>query len=188
MVFPFKSMNMYTIHLSLIDSSFFREFGDVITYAVFNLALLLGLLLAKIIFFLGLCFARVIGAFFYTLLVLLFDFPCWAWACFSDGPAETGPINLESVQKRIDMPEGWIRVSICGTDEISEFDLDWIADTEDSNVGWEGRKVIGATKEEIDRKVLRWLIQIYVDEGYESAESVDGRKKDKKCSKSHCLN
>jgi hypothetical protein len=172
-------MTMYIIHLFLIGSSIFWEFGDAVTYAIFNLALLLGPLLAKIIFFLGLCFARVIGAFFYTLLVLLFDFPCWLWACFNDGPAETGPINLEVVKKKIDMPEGWIRVSICGTDEISEFDLDWVVDTADSNVGWEGRKLIGATKEEIERKVLRWLIQIYVDEGYESAESVDGRKKEK---------
>jgi hypothetical protein len=176
MVFPFKSMNMYTVHLFLIGPSIFRAFGDAITYAAFNLALLLGPLLAQIIFFLGLCFARVIGAFFYTLLVLLFDFPCWAWACFSDGPAETGPIYPEVVKKKIDMPEGWIRVSICGTDEISELDIDWVADTDDPNAGWEGRKVVGATKEEIERKVLRWLVQIYVDEGYESAESVDGRK------------
>jgi hypothetical protein len=177
MVFPFKAMNMYTIHLFLIGPSIFPEFGDIISNAIFNLALLLGPLLARLIFFLGLCFARVIGVFFYTLLVLLFDFPCWAWACFSDGPAETGPIIVESVKKKIDMPEGWIRVSICGTDEISEFDLDWVADTADSNVGWEGRRVIGATKEEIERKVSRWLVEIYVDEGYESAESMGGRKK-----------
>jgi hypothetical protein len=177
MVFPFKSINMYTIHLFLIGPSIFREFGEAIGYAIFSLALLLGPLLAEIIFFLGLCFARVIGAFFYTLLILLFDFPCWLWACFSDGPAETGPIYSEVVKKKIDMPEGWIRVSICGTDEISEFDLDWVADTDDSNVGWEGRKVIGATKEEIESKVLRWLVQTYVDEGYESGESVDRRKK-----------
>jgi hypothetical protein len=176
MAFLFNSMNMYTILLFLIVPSIFQEFGDVISYAVFNLALLIGPLLAQIIFFLGLCFARVIGAFSYALLVLLFDFPCWAWACFNDGPAETGPIYLEVVKKKIDMPEGWIRVSICGTDEISEFDIDWVAETDDSNAGWEGRKVVEATKEEIERKVLRWLVQIYVDEGYESAESVEGRK------------
>jgi hypothetical protein len=174
---------MYSKHHLLISPSFFREFGDVITYAIVNLALLLGSLSVKIVFFLGLCFARAIGAFSYTLLVLLFDFPYWAWECFNDGPAETGPIYPEVVKKKIDMPDGWIRVSICGTDEISEFDLDWVADTADSNVGWEGRKVIGATKEEIESKVLRWLVQTYVDEGYESAESMDGRIKDKNVTK-----
>jgi hypothetical protein len=173
------SVNMYTIHHLLIRPTFLQEFGDIISYAIVNLALLLGPLLVGIFIFLGLCFARVVSAFFYTLLILLFDFPRWAWECFNDGPAETGPINLDVVKKKIDMPEGWIRVSICGTDEISEFDLAWVADMDDSNVGWEGRKVIGATKEEIERKVLRWLVQTYVDEGYESAESVDGRKRHK---------
>jgi hypothetical protein len=117
------------------------------------------------------------------LLVLLFDLPCWIQAYFSDGSAEIEGINLEVVKKKIDMPEGWIRVSICGTDDISEFDLDWVAEMAESNVGWEGRKVVSATKEEIERKVLRWLVQVYVDEGYESGESTAKLKKQRDFSK-----
>jgi len=76
-------------------------------------------------------------------------------------------------------PEGWCRYTICGTDDISHFELDLrhgrrreiVEENDESETGtvvrngmWEAREIFDVTKEEILNRVWNWLESV-VGEG-----------------------
>lgn len=65
------------------------------------------------------------------------------------------------VKKTNGIPEGWVKVQVCNTDEISEFYLDRHTNGTVVPSGekgeWEERELLDVTKEEIERRVWTWL-------------------------------
>jgi hypothetical protein len=98
--------------------------------------------------------AKLVGGFFYLLLLSLFDFPVWLISFItsaSPNAHQREGRHCRRVRKQINMSEGWVRISICNTDYISSLDL------AKGHEGWERRVTHKVTKEEIQRRVLPWL-------------------------------
>ena len=62
-----------------------------------------------------------------------------------------------SSNTRDDAPEGWVRVDICGTDEISTLDLEAAVGAFEVGEAWDDRKPAAVSKARISEKVLRWM-------------------------------
>jgi hypothetical protein len=157
---------MLLIHILILLSSSRNGLRNFLIY----LGSILGTMLWNIIRFVGLCFARLINSFFFVLMFILIIAPSWLLDHFSTNNATDGiEKRSNEVQRTNGIPDGWIRVRICRTDEISDLDLD--GDTqrmvdEDTNRtvvqsgqrgGWEDRDISVVTKEEIERRVWTWL-------------------------------
>ncbi|KAE8440540.1 hypothetical protein EG329_007257 [Mollisiaceae sp. DMI_Dod_QoI] len=138
-------------------------------YILINLFQGLGILLFKLLIILAMAFAKIVGGFFYLLLLVLFDFPSWvlSFASTSDSCPECQQRHGQQ-KKKIDMPEGWVRVPICQTDEISVFDLNpqtmQLGLHSLENGPWDEREIFQVTKEEIRQRVIPWLDQIIIEE------------------------
>jgi hypothetical protein len=157
---------MLAIHILILLSSSRNGLRNFLI----NLGSILGTILWNVLLFVGLGFARLISSFFFVLIFTLIIAPSWLLDHFSTNNATDGIENSSSeFQKTNGIPEGWIRVRICRTDEISDLDLDWETqrtsdeDTDRTVVqggereGWEDRDIFVVTKEEIERRVWTWM-------------------------------
>ncbi|KAN0090051.1 hypothetical protein V8E51_018630 [Hyaloscypha variabilis] len=145
-----------------------------------NLISLLGTLTWKTVVFLALNFARVVSAFLFVPLFAI----VWTFERFfgySSPPLEPKSLvqtthNSLSVQAskagENGIPEDWVTVRLCRTNEISDFELEdrtlvvnkTLDGVFDGWIGsWEKRELFVITREEIDAKVISWLDSL--DEG-----------------------
>ncbi|CZR67414.1 uncharacterized protein PAC_17313 [Phialocephala subalpina] len=147
-----------------------------------NLFTFVGTLLLQALKFLGLLFARLIGVFFYLLLLTLIDFPSWLLSFRRPKPYACPECQLHQKQhqnqyqepkKEKDKPTGWVTVKICNTDEISELNLSHstaehgLHRIRHPHGSWEHRYFRHVSPEEIKRRILPWLEQI-AEEGSDS--------------------
>jgi hypothetical protein len=145
-----------------------------------NLISLLGTLTGKTVVFLALNFARVVSAFLFVPLFAI----VWTFERFfgyNSPPLEPKSLvqtthNSLSVQAskagKNGIPEDWVTVRLCRTNEISDFELEdrtlvvnkTLDGVFDGWIGsWEKRELFVITREEIDAKVISWLDSL--DEG-----------------------
>ena len=134
---------------------------------------ILGEILWSLLLFFGLCFARLVGFFFFAAFVG----PVWLierWAYANPTPLANNDIHTSSsvpVQAsksnggnqagKNGIPSDWVTIQLCTTDEISEFNLDEdtirTQDGVQSGENGEERVLLRTTKQEIERKVRGWL-------------------------------
>jgi hypothetical protein len=149
-------MVLAAIHILILFSSSHRG----LRYFLRNLASILGSLFLKLLFCFGLCFARVVNCFFFAIFFVLFIGPTWLINRYSKDSNSGNEVPSKDVPKTNGNPEGWVKMRICRTEEISEFYLD--EDTDKTVVmgkrgEWEEREIVEVTKEEIERRVRTWL-------------------------------
>lgn len=123
-------------------------------HTVRNLLAYIGSLMLKVAFLIGLAIAYIINAIFFTLLFLLVDFPSWIMARTTSSDVDHVPQT--SNNHILGYPEGWVRVSLCRTDRISELDLEagGADDVEDGN---EEQQRPGFSRQESEQRVGSWL-------------------------------
>jgi hypothetical protein len=143
----------------------------------FRIISFLGCLIWGIFKLLAISFARVISAFFFALLIcpirileLLFSHhspPLYGTSIRTTKNSTPGHESRGGSKAGMDgIPNDWVTIRLCGTDEISDFQLDdttvIIAKTVDGIFdgwigSWEKRELFVTTKAEINVKVSEWL-------------------------------
>jgi hypothetical protein len=153
---------MLTVHILMLLSRYgLRNF-------LLNLGTIIGTMLLKLLLFVALSIARLFNCFFFAALFTVFIAPTWLLNRYSTSIAHRRTENNDNVVQRSNgIPEGWVTVKICRTDEISELDLggniQMVEDPDRTLVGsgeigeWEDREMFVVTKEEIERRVWTWL-------------------------------
>jgi hypothetical protein len=111
----------------------------------------IGHLIFKVAVLFGLLFARVITAAFFLLFIVPVLSISWAYSFFQISKTHSNDTDYEQ-DKTVEGIQGvhGVRITICRTDEVSDFELDWDdmdSDTVKGESGeWEGR---GGRKDDI---------------------------------------
>lgn len=135
-----------------------------IKHSIRDLLALVGRLLFKSVLTFGLAFSWLINCFFFTSMLVFLDIPYYILSSKAAGNEwiEDGECRMRGVKAQEGL-EGWCRIKLCPTDDISEFELDI------SEGVWEDRVSMKVSKEQLERGIKEWVAGISEEEDAGSA-------------------